>query len=406
MRIWIVNHYAQMPSELGITRHYALSQPLVERGHEVTIITSGFYHPTRTNLLKPGEAFRLQSAEGVTFLRVRTPAYRDNGVARMINIMGFGWEVRHNPAVRALPRPDVIVGSVPHPFASWAAERWARAYRVPFIMEVRDFWLDYQVASEAVSAHHPAIVFMNHLENGLYRRAQRIISVLPAGYEFLAPLGISRDKVVWIPNGVDLSMVPPPGPAPATDRLQVVFAGAHGMLNGLDTVLAAARILQDQEENRLCFKLIGDGPEKPRLQERARELGLQNLHFLKPVSKAEVYGVLSQAHIGLIHLKKLRTFRYGISPNKLFDYMAVARPVVCAVTTTDDPVSLAGAGLTVDSEDPAAMAAALRRLADLSPEERWEMGLRGRRYVEEHHSSAQLSLQFEKALTQAVAQGH
>jgi glycosyltransferase involved in cell wall biosynthesis len=247
---------------------------------------------------------------------------------------------------------------------------------------------------------------LSWLEKYLCRHARRIITPLPAADDYIvACCGVPRERVVWIPNGVDLSLAPEPAPVAERDCLQVVYAGAHGEANGLGTVLETARLLREQGwEHRFLFRLLGDGQEKLGLQRLAEEWDLSNVVFEHPVPKVEIPDLLSGADIGLLHLRNFPTFMWGISPNKLFDYMAAARPVVCAVTTKDDPVSLAQAGLTVDSEDPAALAAALQRLADLSPQERWEMGLRGRRYVEEHHSFATLSRQFEELLLEVVAE--
>lgn len=403
MRIWIINQYAQMPSEAGITRHYSLARPMLQRGHEVTIITADIHHVTRQSLLAPGEQWRLDSADGVGFLRLRTPPYQGNSPARVWNMWCFARQVRRSPLLRNLPPPDVVVGSSPHLFAAWAAERRASALRVPFVFEVRDLLPQSYVDSGQFSPHHPAVLGFSYLENHCYRRAARIVTLLPRASDYLAERGVPRERVVWIPNGVDLSLTPEPTRPPAQHPLVVVYAGAHGLSNGLETVLDAARLLQaDGWGDRLLLRLIGDGPEKPRLQQQAQAAGLRNVSFAAPVPKDQIYQELCAADIGLLHLRPLAVFRWGISPNKIFDYMAAARPVVCAVTTEDDPVRRAGCGLSVNSNDPQALATALQQLALMTPEERWQLGLRGRRYVEQHHNFDDLSRHFEQVLQQAV----
>jgi glycosyltransferase involved in cell wall biosynthesis len=102
-------------------------------------------------------------------------------------------------------------------------------------------------------------------------------------------------------------------------------------------------------------------------------------------------------------LKRLPVYSYGISPNKLFDYLAARRPVIFASSARNNPVAEAGAGITVPPENPSAVAGAVRRLVSLSPDERDEMGLRGRRYVEAHYSYERLSERLEEALEGLVA---
>ncbi len=403
MRVWIINQYAQMPSEAGITRHYSLARPLVQRGHEVTIVTADIHHVTRHSLLDPNELWRLDSADGVRVLRLRTPPYQGNSPARVWNMWCFAQQVRRSPVLRSLAQPDVVVGSSPHLLAAWAAERRASRMRVPFIFEVRDLLPQSYVDSGQFSSRHPAVIAFSYLEAHCYRHAARIVTLLPRAIEYMAGRGIGRERVVWIPNGVDLSFMPEPTRPAAHHPLVVIYAGAHGLSNGLDTVIDAARLLQaDGWQDRLLFRLIGDGPEKPKLQLQARNAGLRNVVFADPVPKEQIYQELCAADIGLLHLRPLSVFRWGISPNKIFDYMAAARPVVCAVTTQDDPVRRAGCGLSVDSGDPRAIATALQRLACMTPDERWQMGLRGRQYVEQHHDFDDLSRRFEQVLSEVV----
>lgn len=126
------------------------------------------------------------------------------------------------------------------------------------------------------------------------------------------------------------------------------------------------------------------------------------VRFEAPVPKRSVNDVIAQADVFVLPLHQSGIFRWGMSPNKLFDYMAAARPVVIAVNASSNPVVEARAGLTVAAEDATAMAEAIKTVVALSPEERWEMGLRGRRYVEAHHDMARLAERFEACLLSAT----
>jgi glycosyltransferase involved in cell wall biosynthesis len=126
------------------------------------------------------------------------------------------------------------------------------------------------------------------------------------------------------------------------------------------------------------------------------------VRFEAPVPKRSISAVMAEADIFIMPLHPGGLFRWGISPNKLFDYMAAARPVVSVVDAAANPVVEADAGLAVPAADAAALAEALKRLLALSPEERWAMGLRGRRYVEAHHDMARLAERFEACLQGAI----
>ncbi len=148
--------------------------------------------------------------------------------------------------------------------------------------------------------------------------------------------------------------------------------------------------------------LLGTGPEKPRLQARARDEGLAAVEFLPPVPKREVYRTLAQADAFWVSSHDTSLWRHGISFNKLYDFMAMARPTVIGLDCPNNPIAEAGCGITVRPGDAAAMAAGLERMLAMGPGERRAMGLRGRAYVEAHFDVRILAGRFEGALREAL----
>jgi glycosyltransferase involved in cell wall biosynthesis len=401
MKIWIVNYTALPPSEPGGTRHYSLARELHRMGHQVLVVASSFHYVARRSVRRVEDGSHLlEDVEGVPFLWLRAPAYRESKLARAWSWLVFSWRVWRQVGLGQRPPPDVVVGSSPYPFAALAAERMAARLGVPFVLEVRDLWPQTLVDLGKYSSLHPFILLLDGIERYLYRRATRIISLLPEADEYMARKGADRDHVVWIPNGVDLEMVPDPTPPSAEAPFCVMYAGAHGLSNTLDLVLDAAAILQREAwgPDRAIFKLVGDGPYKRRLIDRARQEGLKNVLFEDPVPKQEIYSVLQEADAFVRPVEDSPLYRWGASPNKLFDYMASGRPVVYASQSQRNPVNISGGGLTIPPGDPDSLAQAVRDLAGCSVEERWEMGLRGRRYVESQHAFSRLAESMAEAL--------
>jgi glycosyltransferase involved in cell wall biosynthesis len=165
-----------------------------------------------------------------------------------------------------------------------------------------------------------------------------------------------------------------------------MYLGAHGEANALDTVLEAAHMIRDRNCHEIKFVLVGDGPEKPRLIELAKELGLKNVEFRDPIEKTQVPKVLSKADAVIFNLEKAEVFKYGISSNKLFDYMAAGKPVIFSVKASNNPVEEAHCGFTVQARDPQALAEAVINLYQMPIEEREALGHQGRKYVELHHA--------------------
>ncbi|WP_299403316.1 glycosyltransferase family 4 protein [Acaryochloris sp. IP29b_bin.148] len=384
MKVLIVNHYASPPS-LGISgRHHILAQQLVNHGHEVLILASS-NHPYIDESYTPPKTPSIFEEESVKYLILSSYNYTGNGIGRLLNILTFAWN-----AVQAFKRqnlfiPDIVIGSSVHPFAALAGERIARQYGIPFCFEVRDFWPQTLIDMKVLSKRHPLSVIFYKIENYLYKTAQRTIVLLPYGHEYICNLGIPKEKIQYIPNGIDLDgfiNVTPPQQETG-EAFKVMYLGSFGPANNLETLLAAALLLK--QDTAVNWYLIGDGPEKERLKNKVQQLHLDNVFIQERVPKSHVPQLLMNTDALIFHLLKVDVFKYGISPNKLFDYLASFRPIVYACNARNNPVADVQAGLSISPEDPKAMAHAVKQLASMSLEERNLMGQNGRSYVEEHH---------------------
>ena len=408
MRILLVNHYAAPPSEPGGTRHFTLARELMARGHQVTVVASGFDHVTRSARLGTGEALRKERVDGVPFLWVRTPAYTGNGAGRLWNMGVFARAVRNLVPRHLDASPEVVVGSSPHLFGAQAAMRLARATGVPFVLELRDVWPQSLIDVMDVPAWHPLIWLMERIERELYRGADHIITLLPRVAGRVAGRGGNVGRITWVPNGIDLSLVPAVGAPEGLGPFTFMYAGAHGVTNALDVVLDAAALLQAREavlglEGQARIVLVGTGPEKARLEARVRAEGIANLSFLDPVPKRDIYGLLARADAFLVSSKDSGLWHYGVSFNKFYDFMAMARPAVVGLKAPGNPFAEAESGLTVAPGSATAMAQAMLDLMASPPEARRAMALRGRAHVEAEFDFRQLARKFEGALLAAMA---
>jgi glycosyltransferase involved in cell wall biosynthesis len=239
---------------------------------------------------------------------------------------------------------------------------------------------------------------LGKLEKYLYRSATLILTSLPQAVDYIVTKGVTKDKVFWIPMGVDFDVIPDPIPPKEQPGFTIMYTGSHGYANDLDSILDTASIMKQEGFDDVQFVFIGDGPEKPTLQKRAEEEGLDNVVFKPPVPKADIYPMLQTADVLIVNLRDSPLYRYGISLNKMFDYLASARPIVMAADAPCNPVAEAEAGLVVAPQDAAAMAKAIRELMQMSPSERWEFGKRGRDYAEKHHDFEKIAANLEGAL--------
>lgn len=397
MNIWIVNQYA-CPFE----RHHNLATNLSKQGHKVTIVASSFDHKTRKETLSSEKDHRYEIVDNVGYLWLRTPPYHGNSVARIRNMLAFGNIVRRKTGRYLAEKPDVLMGSSPHLFAAVAARDVANRYNAAFVLEVRDLWPESYIQLAGLSRNNPLIRYLAHIEKGLYRDAAQIVTLLPNSVDYIVERGAKRENITWIPNGVNMDLIPPVCVVPPNRPFTVIYAGAHGFANGLDVIIDAAKILEDRGREVL-FRFIGDGPEKARLEARVREEGIGSVRFEEAVPKKEIFARLQEADAFVVALRDSPLYKYGISLNKIYDYLVMGRPIVFAANSSNNPVSEAGAGL-VTSISPDAMAEAIENLMSMPESERWAMGQKGREYIERNNDFRKLSISLERVLTKALRQ--
>ncbi len=397
--LWLVNQFAVAPGDPGGTRHFELGRELLHRGWEVTIIASdlGLHSRRYSRRFAARDRGAVgEDIEGVHFEWLWASPYDRNDWRRAANWLSFAREViRTRSGAR---RPDVVIGSSPTLLAALAASRLAAAWKIPFVLEVRDLWPESLLA--AGGGKGLAYTAFAQIAKQLYARATKILVLARGVRDHLAAAGIDASKIVYIPNGIDVAGFTV-AQRHRDSRLQLIYAGAHGPANGLEAVLGAAELLRDRRE--IEFILVGDGPSKASLCADAEARNLENVRFLTPVPKREMPELLKQAGAGLMVLRDAPLFSYGVSPNKLFDYFGAGLPVVCNVPgDVERMVHAAGAGEQARDSSATALAEAIVRLAARSAEERRRMGSAAREWVAAEHGRAVLAERLDQVLRPLV----
>jgi len=413
MHVLILNQYALPSGEAGITRNADIGAELVARGHIVTIIASDYDYMTREPTRRRADE-RGDNVRGVSFKWLSTGTYSANDRRRILSMGRYGVAAAW-AGLRVRPAPDVVIGSSPQPLAGLAASVVARMRHIPFIFEARDIWPSALVDLGAIRRNSTTHRLLVWLERHLYRTANAVVSVPPRGALRLAELGLDPHKVTHIPNGASTALREP-GPLPETlerllqeadGRFVLAYAGAIGVPHRFDTILdALGQLRANQRElyDRLAVVLVGDGVAAAPIRARAEALRLNNLRIHSPVPKPAVRSFLVRADACLMQAAASDHFRYGFSPNKLFDYFAAGKPVLIA-SAHPTLVDETGAGIRYEPGDPSALVAALSAIMNIPEGERRKMGERGRRLAETEYSMATITDRYEALLEKVVA-GH
>jgi glycosyltransferase involved in cell wall biosynthesis len=393
--LYFHQHFSTPKGSTGI-RSYEMARRLVARGHQVTMVC-GSYGGGETGIAVPFvNGMRRGEVDGIDIIEYDLAYSNSDGffkrsmtfVKFALRSIGVALTARYDLAF-ATTTP--LTAGIPGIFARWIRGK-------PFVFEVRDLWPELPRAMGVI--RNPLVLgAMSVLEWVSYRSAHRLVGLSPGIVDGIARLGVPRERIALIPNGCDLDIfageVEPWRPWQVkSDDLLAVFAGTHGVANGLDALLDVAAELKQRDRSDIKLMLIGQGKLKPALQDRAIRENLDNIVFHDPVNKARLSGLMAGADVGLQTLANISAFYYGTSPNKFFDYIAAGLPVL-----NNYPGWLAGmirdnqCGFAVEAEDPQAFADALEQAANDRAVLK-VMGVRARELAEREFNREQLSNRF------------
>ena len=388
-------------------RPYYLAREWIKTGHRVRIVGASYSHLRIENpVLDAGR--KKETIDGIDYFWLKTPAYSGNGAMRIVNMLSFIVGLyRHRREILRDYMPDVVIASSTYPLDIFPARTMARQCSAILVYEVHDLWPLSPMELGGYSTWNPYIMAIQAAEDYAYRYCDKVVSLLPCAEPHMRSRGLAEGKFHHIPNGIDASEClsdcgeMPPGhqmaiaAAKVGGRKLVCYAGSHGLANALDAYLDAAKWVS---KAGLVFLLVGNGPEKARLEARIAAEGIVNAISLPAVRKDAMPALLAEMDILYIGLQRQSLFRFGISPNKIMDYMMAGKPVIQAIEAGNDPTTEAGCGISVPAEDARAIAEAAVKLAEMSDKERRRIGAQGREYVARLHDYRVVAKRFIEVL--------
>lgn len=394
--IWIFNHHALTPEMGGGTRHYDFAKELIKRGYSVTIFASSFHYSKYKELkLYADTDHQIEEVDGVTFVWLKTRPYRGNGLGRVINMLDYMFKVQK--VVDTIEeKPDVIIGSSVHLFAVYAAYKVAKKLETPFVMEVRDIW-PQTLIDMGISKWHPFIKVLSVLEKFLYKKADKIISNLPYAYEHIGKFGVKKEDFYWISNGVDVERSQKiKAHKYEQDKLHITYAGAVGQANQLNVLVQAAAAFKDDET--MVFHIIGNGP----LLEQLAKVKTDNVILHGALPKEKAISMIKGSDILFFPLADSPVFRFGISSNKLFDYLASKKPIIFASNAKNNPVKESNSGMSIKADNVDEIVHAINKLKAMEKEALEKFGANGYAYVAKNFSIPILVDRLEACLSSLV----
>lgn len=400
-KIWIFNQFAGDSNSGWGERHLFIGKYLVEKGYKVTIYTGSYTHMFKNN--RDGkQIFETSEESGVNFVWVKTPVYNAESVSRFYGMLVFMFRLFFI-RVKSFDRPNVIVVSsmplfpiIPALFYKW---KWQIKN---FVFEIRDFWPLTPVLLGKVGKYNPLVLFMVWLQKIGFKHANTIVSVPSNPYDYIASVIGNSNNVVHIPNGAETIINPSQILPETNEQLSKIpknkfiagYAGTFGFANSLNHLIDAAKILKDRTD--IVFVLVGDGYLKDEIIKQAANLS--NVIFLERMPKNQISFFIEKISIGLFCWQKSDLYQLGVSPNKYFDYMSHAKPIMIAGNAINDPAVNSGCAFLANPEDSVSIANAILKAADTSVEKLNEMGQAGKVGFLANHTYKVLSEKYIKII--------
>ena len=260
---WIINHYAGSVHHGMIYRHYYLAKEFVKNGYDAYIFAGSHSH-LFTKFPEIKGDFTFENIDGIKYCWVKIPASKAaKSISRAINMLAFMFQL-FKFKINSIPKPDVIIVSSPTPFPIINGYFWAKIFKAKLIFEVRDLWPLSLIELNNMSKYHPFVMLIQWLENFAYKKADRVVSLLPNAKEYMMAHGMAEEKFIHISNGIDLEELQNIIPLEQDiikiipkDKFIVGYTGTLGIANAMDTFVETAKILKDNKN--IHFIIVGNG---------------------------------------------------------------------------------------------------------------------------------------------------
>lgn len=331
MKIIYLHQYFATPESNAGTRSYEMAKRFIANGHDVTFVTSSAFISKNYKLVKGWNYLEINKIK----LHILHLEYsnKDSFVKRILKFIRFSW----SSTLKTLQlKADVVLATSTPLTIAIPGLIYAKLKKVPLVFEVRDLWPELPVAVGAI--RNPVLIRLaTWLEKYTYKNSKRIIGLSPGMCDGVIRHGINSENVTLATNSCDTELFDVDkdiGETYKKDNLKflngrklVVYTGTFGLINDVGYLPELAKAMQSISDE-VCFVAIGDGMEKSKVIEKARDLKVlnNNLYFLNPVPKTEIVKLLSAADLSLSLFGSVKEMWHN-SANKLFDALASSTPI-------------------------------------------------------------------------------
>ena len=340
--------------------------------------------------------------DDIKYIWIRGNTYMGNGLFRFINLFWF-ISLLSLTINRLIKKTDLIITSSTYPLDIYPALLLKKINKsCKLIYEPHDLWpmVLYKIGN--IKKSHPLVKWMQYAEELSCKKADKVISMHPNNIDHLLNHGCVEEKFFHIPNGVDVSEWAQKTALPTehsnfltqsrdSNNLIVTYAGSISEANGIESFIKVAKKMENED---IIFCIVGEGSLKPEMQKYAKSISLTNIKFLPRIDKSAIPSLLEMSDICYVGFVHSPLYKYGISPNKLWDYMMASRPIIMVINSSNNPIKEANCGKTISTGEVQDIVLAIKELIQLPKENRIKLGVNAKKYVIKNNSYKILAKKF------------
>lgn len=385
-KVWVFHPDASGPSMKGLLRYYYFSKNLKKDDYEFKIFSSSKIRNSNENLIEDSnkKLFLEKEDNGIDYIFIKTSFYERNDINRVKNWLTY---LRNSMKVASKfikegDIPDVLIGSSPHPMSMLATARLGKKFNISVINEVRDFWPEVFFLNGRVNENSLLGKILLKGEKYIYENSDKLIFLKEGDYNYIIDKKwnlenggkIDLKNIYYINNGVDLKdynnkviNYKLKDEDLKSDKFKCVYTGSLRMVNNIDNILDAAKIIKEDKD--VVFLIYGDGEYRKTLEKRIKDENIQNVKIKGYVDNKYIPYILSKSNVNILNYSDKYKWERGNSSNKIFEYMASGTPIISTVKMGYSFIKKYDIGIELEENKPSNLAKAILEIKDKSQDE-------------------------------------
>ena len=394
--ILIINQYAGSPNYGMGFRTYYLAKQFLNNEYDITVISSSYSH-LFFKLPDVKKMFTEDIINGVKFWWVKTPSYvNSKSLGRAWNMFVFFIKLFFFPT-KKISSPDIIIISSLSIFPIINAYILSKRFKAMLIFEVRDLWPKTLIELSEKKPNLLLLKVISWFERFAYKKSDYVVSLLINSKSHMVGKGLIGEKFRYIPNGIEIQSVKKTLDKNIIKQFQKEkfifgYVGTIGIANSLENFVECA--IKLKKNKKIHFVLVGNGSFKNNLKNKVSNNKLKNVTFIDAIEKTQIHPLISYFDVCYLGWHDKPMYKFGTSPNKLFDYMYAGKPILHSYSGRGDIVKLGNAGITCEADNVEQIMDAIYKFVAMSKKERRNMGQNGKKYVIKHHNYENLAKKY------------